>query len=763
MTSSPNGRAIPALIVQKTLLACLIILSFTGSARTQGSAGWYARALQLGGSHSTGLADPLSLLGNPASLASLRDIQILLDIDDPYTLNFIGGAAHVPLWGTFAGGISRIGAGGGSQKRITLGWARHFGRRISTGLSLHGSRLQDENYFTGGFGVQLHSQVPGALSDYFPTTGVLFNPTALPHRYAVGFHVEEIRLGNKLFETTYNIGAAIRLYKTGPSIFGSVAFKKDKNTPELGISVPVMSRLALNGGIYNFDGKKAALGATLLASTYNVDLVYSFAREKLLLSFGFRLSAAPATIARLHLDRGSELAKNGEYRKALKEMRRYLVFEPDNAPTAQVAALLSERLKKEDNQIVSLLRQGDQFEKKSWYISAAQNYSKVLQLDKDNVQARRRLVLIQPKVDIYINQMFNVGVQLFDQKNLPLARRAFENIVLVRKDHPEAQSYLQRIVDIQNKEAEEYFLRGLGYYSQKSYLKSIEAFEQALALNAEYVEAQRYLELAQKAIDTQQSEVKRLIADAERLNRRQDFPAAMQRYQQALSLDPNNQTAQDQARRLEDRVKGYVTEKLQAGEKAFQRGSYEQAAEFFRQVLATSPRDEAAKGYLQRIEQQQRERIEEIFQRGQQQFDAKDFNRALNSFEEVLAADPNHTAAKQKRQEALAKISMAQMLERGKGFYQQNQFLKAMEVFNQVLEQDPDNAVAQRYLEDCQKQLELQVEKFFNQGMDFYAAEDYREAIKMWDKALQINPNHAQSRSFKSKALERLQALEQLR
>ncbi len=764
MTSSPNSRAFPALNLHKALLGCLIVFSFSNAARSQVGAGWQARALQLGGLHSAALADPLAILGNPANLAALRDVQILLNTDDPYAVNFLGVSAHMPLWGTFAGGISRLGVDGDSQKRFSLGWAKNFGRRISSGLSVSGSRVDDETYYSGSFGLQIHSLVPGTLNDYFPPTGAFFNPTVLPHRYVLGFHIQEIRLGEKLFQTTYNVGAAARLYKTGPSFYATLALKKtDAGTPMLGVSVPVLSRVSVNGGIYDFDGKKAALGATVVASNYNFDLVYSFARERLLLSFGFRLSASPATIARSHLERGSALAKNGEYRKALGEMRRYLVFEPDNAPTAQVAYLLSERLEKEDNQIESLLRQAEQNEKKSWYISAAKNYLAALELDKNNSRARRRLSLIQPKVDIYINQMFNVGVQLFEQDNLPPARRAFENILLVRKDHAEAQNYLQRIVEIQNKEAEEHFLRGLGYYSQKSYLKSIEAFEQALALNADYAEAQRYLDLAQKSIDTQLSDVKRLLTEADRLARRQDFPAAMQRYQQALSIDPNNQTAQEQAKRLEDRVKGYIAEKLQAGEKAYQRGSLEQAAEFFRQVLATSPRDETAKAFIQRIDQQQRQRIEEIFQRGQQQFDAKDFSRALNSFEEVLSLDPNHAAAKQKKQEAMARISLAQMIERGRAFYQQNQFFKAMEVFSQVLEQDPGNAASQRFLEDCQKQLELQVDKFFNQGMDYFAAEDYREAIKMWDRALQINPNHAQSRSFKSRALERLQALEQLR
>lgn len=692
----------------------------------------------------------------------MRDAQLQLSAKDAYSLDFLGLASHVPLAGTFAVGISRLTDDSTSQKRISVGWGKHLGRRLSAGFSLHGSRRQDENAVTGTLGVQIHAKVPGSLTDDFPTTSPLLNPTAVPYRYALGLHVQEVHFGRKRFATTYNLGAAVRFGRRGPSFFASMEFREDNDVAHLGMSVPILSRLMLNAGVSDLRSDKAALGATLLANNHDFDMVYSFEHERLLLGFGFRLSAPPATIARSYLERGSALARHGDYRKALKEMRRYLVFEPDNAPTLQVTRMLVDRLENEDRQIVALRRQAEEFEKKDWYISATLNYLRILQLDRNNKHARKRLLGIEPKVDIYINQLFRLGVQAFDEGNLASARKAFENILLVRKDHAEAQSYMQRILEGQDKEAEEHFLRGLGYYSQKNYAKSIEAFQRALALNADYADAQQYLEKAQKENLEKESEVTRLLADSERLVLRQDFVAAFQRYQEVLALDPNNTTALEQSRQLEDKVKAYVAGKLLSGEKAYQRGNYEQAAAAFRQVLAILPREETAQNYLQRIDQQNRQRSDEFYRRGLEHFDAKDYDRALTAFEEALAVDRNHAQARQKRSETLSQIGITQLLERGKAFYQQDQFMQAMEVFNQVLEKDPGNAVSQRYIEDCQNHLNSQVEKYFNEGMNYYASEDYREAIKMWDRALQIKPDHTQSQAYKRQALDRLQALERL-
>ena len=754
---------IPTLCTSLLVCGFLVVLSCPASAQYFSSdSGTLARIVAFGGPQSAGIADPTALLYSPAALAALRDTQILFSAKDLYSLSFLGASSHVPLLGTFAAGVSRLSTST-AQKRISLGWARHAGRRFSVGLVLHESRVQRENYLTGSAGLEFHSPVPGALTTSFAPTGDLFNRPALPFRYAFGVHVREIRLGQEAFAMTTNVGGAARFGANGPSLFASVDIQKDEKVPQLAISVPVISWLMVNGGVRDFRSEQAALGVTLLASNYNLDLVYGFDRESLLLSFGFRLSALPATIARSHLERGTAMAKSADYRKALKEMRRYLVFEPENAATLQVTKLLSERLEKEDRQIDVLMQQADQFERKSWYISATINYLKVLQLDKNHARATRRLREIEPKVDIYINQMYTLGVQAFEQGNIPQARRAFENIALVRKNHADAKSYLQRIIDIQSKDAEDYFLRGLGYFSQKNYPKSIEAFQQALALNPDYPDAQQYLDKAQKEVSNRAFEVVRLIREGDRLTQRKEHTAAYQKYQQALVIDPTNPAALEQSRRLEDRVRGLINEKLQAGEREFQRGNFAGAGDIFRQVLNIAPRDETAKGYVQRIEQQDRQRVDDQYRRGMDFLEAKDYDQALSAFESALALDPNHTPSRQKRQEVLSKISVGQLLARGKAFYQQNQFAKAMEVFGRARDLDPSNTDATTLLEDCQNQLAFLVDKYFNQGMDYYTAEDYREAIKMWDKALEIKPGHEQSRTFKEKALERLQALEQLR
>ncbi|MDZ7344886.1 MAG: tetratricopeptide repeat protein, partial [candidate division KSB1 bacterium] len=287
--------------------------------------------------------------------------------------------------------------------------------------------------------------------------------------------------------------------------------------------------------------------------------------------------------------------------------------------------------------------------------------------------------------------------------------------------------------------------------------------QQALAFSPNYEKAQTLLEETQEKIQQQNSQISRLLAEASRYLQQQQFAAAYRVYRQVLELDPENEIASQQMRAHQARIDAYIGEKLQAANRAFDRGEYSQANDLCRQILAISPRNERANALLQRVEQAQSQRAEEHLRRGTDYFHAKEWNRAVEEFDKALVLDPQNKTVLQKRQDALSQISIQQLFVQAQNFQRQNQFNQAISLYNSILERDPGHTAARSNRDECQRQLNLQIDKHFSNGINFYAAEDYENAIREWDKALRLDPNHKQSLEYKQQAQLRLDALRKLR
>ncbi len=318
-------------------------------------------------------------------------------------------------------------------------------------------------------------------------------------------------------------------------------------------------------------------------------------------------------------------------------------------------------------------------------------------------------------------------------------------------------------LDITNrKQAEEDFLRGLGYYSQGNYQKAQQAFEETLRLEPQHAEGQRYLEKTQGDLEAQRGQIRGMITRAQSFERRQQFINAYKMYREVLNLDPNHEVARRQIRALQTNLDDFVQQKLQAGAAAFQRGDLERADRDFQAVLAMNANQREALSYRQRIQEQIRGNIDELLRSGARRLEAREWEKAADAFERVLVMDPGNRLASSKRNEALSVLGLKGQFERGEEHFRRGEFVLAMEMFDKVLVRDPENSRARKYLDDAQRQLNLRVDQFFNNGLSFYANEDYDKAIVEWRQALALNPKHAQSQEFIEKARLKLEALEKL-
>jgi tetratricopeptide (TPR) repeat protein len=721
-----------------------------------------ARTTGLGGPQLLGPVDASAVFWNPATLAGLREGEFILTSNRPFEFSLVGLAGYWPAYGSFGLGLARFPMAGANLERVSAAWAYGLGDAFSFGLSLHGSRLKQDEFATASIGLVWHpfgARLP-LSRDPHPNA---FNVPLTTYPLAFAIQASDMPLGEERLARYYVAGVAARLQKAGPALLGSFEWREKESVTRLGLALPVIQRVALYGGLADFKTKNAAIGVAALGLGYSFDVAYSFAEKKISAGVAFRLGPKPGDRARRHLSRGTALIKSANFRRALKEFNHYFNYDAENLNARRIATAVTSRVREDDEKISKLMDDAAAQEKKFKYVEAAVNYLNVLQINREHRAASENLARLQPRLDLYIQREYNKGRQLFDDGNYPQARKAFENILLLRKNYAGAGDYLNRLDDLQQKAAKDAYLRGLGYFSQQNFAKALEFFQQALSLSPNYEEAQNYIDKTQAALQQQKEKIGRLLAEADRLNRQQQINGAYRTYREVLDLDPENEIARKQIRVLQGRIDAFVGEKMQAANRAYDRGDYSQATELCQQVLAVSPRQEEATTLLQRIGQFNTRRAEELVRRGLDYFEARDWNRAVGEFDKALGFDPKNKMALQKREEALSQSGIQQLLEQAQVYYSQSQFLQAIEFYRRILERDPAHPAAHARLAECQRQLNSQVEKYFERGLRLYAVDDYEGAIREWDKVLNIDPTHKQSLDYKQRARQQLETLRKLR
>ncbi len=718
------------------------------------------RALGLGGAHLIAAPDPFQAVWHPALLGAAREHRFSINPDYDFKISTVGISGFWPQAGGWGVVWTRVPFANEDLRRLSVAWGRELNRYFSLGATLHGNRLENKTFATSAFGFIVHPFGRLPVSDELSATSKFGAPLS-PYLFALSLQASEVAFNDDRLQSYYKIGMALRTHRRGPSLFATQAWQGEKTSNHLGMAYAV-HHFTLSAGLQDFDAQRATLGASLLGDSYAFDFAYAFADRHFLAGLNVRLGASAAERGRRHFSRGTSRAKARDYRTAHAELQHYLTFEPQSTKVLELQRGLAAKIKQENQRVNRLLAEADSLETRRAYIGAVLNYLNVLKLDRKHRQARRRVEVLEPHIEIYANQLYLRGVQAYDEGNYEMAQRAFENILLVRKDQPEAERYLGLLADYRNDQADDLFLRGLGYYSQSNFHKAQEAFEEALRLTPQHAEAQSYLEKTQKGLEQQALKVNRLMAEGQRLSRRQQYLNAYKLYRQVLDLEPNHAEARREMQGLQAAIDNFAQDKMKAGERAFLRGDYERADKEFQGILAMMPGHAGAKSYRQRIEENKRGRIEDHMRNAMALFEAQEWRRAAIAFERVLEIDSGNKLASRKRNEALSMVGLKGLLEQGEEYYNRGQFVSAMEMFDRVLAQDSDNAQAKKYLDQAQRQLNYRVEQYFNRGLSYYANEDYDNAMREWSNALTLNPNHAQSREYREQARLKLEALESL-
>ncbi|MCL2144568.1 MAG: tetratricopeptide repeat protein [Endomicrobia bacterium] len=140
--------------------------------------------------------------------------------------------------------------------------------------------------------------------------------------------------------------------------------------------------------------------------------------------------------------------------------------------------------------------------------------------------------------------------------------------------------------------------------------------------------------------------------------------------------------------------------------------------------------------------------------------------KAKNYYYRVLGVDPENSAAEDGIAQVNERLKHVEIQENrkkyekeiialwaeGMDFYNNGQFIFAKEKFNRILELDPENAGALKYLGIIQTQIskvtDLQADKMFTQGMEYYNMADYDRAARYFNAVYASDPKRTDAKEY---------------
>ena len=410
-----------------------------------------------------------------------------------------------------------------------------------------------------------------------------------------------------------------------------------------------------------------------------------------------------------------------------------------------------ERLKNRER-FEKIVEQGDKQLKEGKYDDALRLYSLAQKFNPDEKELLARLGEIETIRKIF--ELKQEAIRLFDVEEYEQSRFRWNELLDINPTDGDAPIYLSKI-DFKLRERERllalaggYFENGVLLYKRKQYEESVDQFENAIAMNYRVEESKKYIE-------TIRSE----MAGIERLEREN----------------------------LTEKVAYYLRE----GIKYYNLSQYTKSLSFLNEGLKLDPENTQIQEYILRaiiaIKREEEKTvppsspfyklIEDLKRLGREAYNKRDYAESVKYWEEILLIFPfnavarlNLTKALSKTDPALAREILSSMLDEAKDLIARDKKREAGVKLNLILEVNPAHREARNLLKQLEgeKPEEKKVvteedrrmaRNLYDEGLELYKKERLEEAIALWRRTVELNPEFVDARLFLSRAETKLRNL----
>ncbi len=298
------------------------------------------------------------------------------------------------------------------------------------------------------------------------------------------------------------------------------------------------------------------------------------------------------------------------------------------------------------------------------------------------------------------------------------------------RDHAAAQ---QRVADVEEEFESlvvRYKQRGRYFESRERLAESILNYRLALKLQPHDRATLDHVQLLSRSLAAEKAAT---LAAFHRDLAEHELGAARQKLARLSDLDSFDPDLETERRQFNRELRKEIGLGLERGRQHFAAGDLTGAEREFQAVLALSPENESAQGYLS-----------------------------------YIATIRNTRARRANVDTALVGASRQEI--RAEGFYQNalrderaGDPFEAIRKDLSALGANPEHAEARQHLARLRGQLAPEVENLVESGRQYYLQEDLQSALDQWRSALLIDPENARAKDYVERADRLLENLEKLR
>ena len=449
-----------------------------------------------------------------------------------------------------------------------------------------------------------------------------------------------------------------------------------------------------------------------------------------------------------HIDKADEFYANGDLNKALAEYNNALKLFPKDEYALGKKREITTTLKNEKEKLDSfndMVALGDKLSKEEKYAEAVLQYESALKLYPNNNAVKEKYQETKNKKDAYDTKtseyvrLKSQGQEFTLRKKYSEAKEAYQQALELfpnDKEIPGIITELQTQLDISERYNSK-INEADALYEDRSYVEAKTAYEAALTVIPddsyalgmidridEIVNSPEYLKIQNDKAKLDY-DFENYLAKGENAEASKNYELALTNYNKALEIKPNNADALAKKKNAEDMI-----------------------------LYQEQQRKEQERLAAIEAEKQRKANIQNLLNTGNQQLTDKKYAEAEQTFNQVLALDPNNATATEK----LGVIaSFYEEIQRQKQENYQNamadgdyafashNYAEAIRQYNIALTNKPGDEIANQRLTEAQQaenmrlaSLEGEYNGFITKGDAQFQTKNYDKAIEFYTKAMNV-------------------------